>query len=106
MTQPTKAIISSSLGILSLVGSTIFAMLPSGLNVHSGEVFIYLFLLLIGFMGAPTFFFIKAVTIVKPFQKSEQQSSVQKLAIVVTAVLGLALGVVVLGFVWTMVAHR
>ena len=105
VTPTTKANIFSSLGILTLIASSIYAMGSSGLNVHSGEILIFLFLLFAGFLIVPSIFFMLALKIVKSFE-NEEQSTMQKVAIVSTVILGLALGVIIVGIIWIIIRQR
>lgn len=90
----------SSVGIMSLIASCILVMLKSSVNVHSGEILIYPFLFLIGFVVVPASCFIKVQKLTKSFSKGQEQSVDQKLAILLTEIFGFAIGAAFLVFIY------
>lgn len=100
MGSAPKALVSSLVGILSLVFSTIFAIGPSRLNVHSGEVLVYVGLLVLGFVVIPTLCLVYAWIQIRHRESQPEQTTLDKAGILATGILGLALIGLVATFVW------
>ena len=86
-----KGIYYPVLGLTSILISYLVAISSTGLNVHSGEIFIWILILLTLGVIVPIMLFVKSLEIVR-FKLGQEESKVKTYSILLTYCLGIILG--------------
>jgi hypothetical protein len=85
-----KGIYYPLIGLVSIMSSYLMGTSSTGLNVHSGEIFIWISILLILGIAIPTVLFVKSLEIVR-FKLEEEKSKIKTYSTLLTYALGITL---------------
>ena len=82
-----KGIYYPIVGLISIIAVVVVANSSTGLNVHSGEIFIWILIMLILGIIIPLVSFLKSLEIVR-FKLGEEKSNIKTYSIILTYLLG------------------
>jgi hypothetical protein len=82
-----KALYYPIVGLVSILGAYLFGTFSTGLNVHSGEIFIYILILFTLGLVIPLICFVKSLQIVR-FKLGVEKSKIKTYSIILTYTLG------------------
>jgi hypothetical protein len=94
------SIFYSTIGLVSVFISYIVANTPSSVNVHSGEIFIWILILLIFSIIIPTILLIKSVRTLTN-NLAQAKTNVKTYSIISTIALGVSIALVIITLIWT-----
>ena len=95
-----KGIYYPVLGIISILTSYLIGISSTGLNVHSGKIFIWVLILLTLGVIVPTILFVKSLEIVR-YKLGQEKSKIKTYSVVLTYSLGTVLVGLLLLLLWT-----
>ena len=96
-----KGIFYPAFGLISILTACLIGITSTGLNVHSGEIFIWILLLMTLGIILPTVSFVKSLAIVR-LQLGQDKSKTKTWSIALTYSLGTVLVGLLLLLLWTM----
>lgn len=95
-----KGIYYPALGLTSILTAYLIGISSTGLNVHSGEIFIWILVLLTLGIIVPIILFVKSLEIVR-YKLGQEKSKIKAYSIVLTYSLGTILTGLLILLLWT-----
>jgi hypothetical protein len=95
-----KALYYPIVGLVSILGAYLFGTFSTGLNVHSGEIFIYILILFTLGLVIPVICFVKSLELVR-FKLGKERSKIKTSVIILTYALGTILAGLLIFILWT-----